>query len=95
MLLQANRLDGAVYLCGYAVELALKARSRHGGRDARVVTIDSKDPRLKSRRRLRLTTVKLRVQSTDLFGLTIEDAIISAPRRPRPNLALRPTIGWR
>jgi len=26
VLLQANRLDGAVYLCGYAVEMALKAR---------------------------------------------------------------------
>ena len=26
VLLKAKRLDGAVYLCGYAVELALKAR---------------------------------------------------------------------
>ena len=26
MLLEAKRYDGAVYLCGYAVELALKAR---------------------------------------------------------------------
>jgi len=26
VLLQAKRFDGAVYLCGYAVELALKAR---------------------------------------------------------------------
>ncbi|ETX06023.1 MAG: hypothetical protein ETSY2_19585 [Candidatus Entotheonella gemina] len=26
MLLQARRYDGAIYLCGYAVEVALKAR---------------------------------------------------------------------
>ena len=26
VLLQSNRYDGAIYLCGYAIELALKAR---------------------------------------------------------------------
>jgi hypothetical protein len=49
---------------------------------ARVVTIDSHDPQLKAiTSDLAVDDGELRVQSTDLFGLNIEDAIILRAKR--------------
>ena len=91
VLLRAKRFDGAWYLCGYAVELALKARicrtlkwpgfpeSAQDFKGLQSVKTHDLDILL---RFSGVEDGERHIQNTELFGLQIERAIIFRAWRP-------------